>query len=160
MEKIRDHFGVYGVLIKSHQLLCIKKNAGPYQNRYDLPGGSQQLGESLTETLQREIFEETGHELESYQNNRIYDVFVHEEGKAFVVHHIFALYDICLKNKRQALPKTVADGRNDSSGIVWVDFDNINNENSSPLIIKVKDEYQGKENFLDATRYPNWHVRF
>lgn len=160
MEKINNHFGVYGVRIQDNRLLCIKKNAGPYQNRYDLPGGSQQLGESLTETLKREIFEETGHELESYKHNRIYDVFVHEDGKEFSVHHIFALYDICLKDRQQALPEIVADGKNDSDGVVWINFDSINNKNSSPLVIKVKDEYQRKENFLDATCYPNWKVRF
>lgn len=40
------HFGVYGVAIDNEKLLVIEKNSGPYQNRYDLPGGSQEVGES------------------------------------------------------------------------------------------------------------------
>ena len=39
MKNISNHFGVYGVFVKDDKLLCINKTAGPYQNRYDLPGG-------------------------------------------------------------------------------------------------------------------------
>ena len=48
--EIKRHFGVYAVCFKNGKLLCIEKTRGPYQRRYDLPGGSQQLGEGLTET--------------------------------------------------------------------------------------------------------------
>ena len=47
--EIKNHFGVYGVCYKHGYLLCIQKIIGPYKNRLDLPGGSQQLGEGLTE---------------------------------------------------------------------------------------------------------------
>ena len=47
------HFGVYGVAIDNDKLLVIEKNSGPYQNRYDLPGGSQEVGESMVDTLER-----------------------------------------------------------------------------------------------------------
>ena len=47
--KISEHFGVYGVCIRNNQLLCVKKHGGPYDGRYDLPGGSRKNGESLLE---------------------------------------------------------------------------------------------------------------
>ena len=47
--EIKRHFGVYAVCFENGKLLCIEKTRGPYQHRYDLPGGSQQLGEGLTE---------------------------------------------------------------------------------------------------------------
>ena len=47
--EIKNHFGVYGVYYRHGYLLCIQKIIGPYKNRLDLPGGSQQLGEGLTE---------------------------------------------------------------------------------------------------------------
>ena len=54
----KEHLGVYGVNIFNNKLLCIKKTRGPYQYRYDLPGGSQKIGEGLIKTLKREILEE------------------------------------------------------------------------------------------------------
>ena len=94
--EIKDHFGVYGVCLKDGKLLCIEKTRGPYQHRFDLPGGSQELGEGLTETLKREVLEETGYTISCYSNPRIYDVLVQEEGQDFAVHHIMAFYDIVL----------------------------------------------------------------
>ena len=64
--EIKRHFGVYAVCYKHGYLLCIQKTAGPYKNRLDLPGGSQQLGEELKETLTREVMEETGFTVRSY----------------------------------------------------------------------------------------------
>ena len=77
--EIKHHFGVYGVSLQEGKLLCIEKTRGPYQQRYDLPGGSQELGEGLTETLKREVLEETGYSLSRYSNPRIYDVMVFKE---------------------------------------------------------------------------------
>ena len=62
--------------------MCIKKVRGPYKNRFDLPGGSQNTSEGFTETLVREFLEETGYKVNSYNNCRVYDVFVEEEGAA------------------------------------------------------------------------------
>ena len=47
--EIKNHFGVYAVWFENGKLLCIEKTRGPYQHRYDLPGGSQRPGEGLTE---------------------------------------------------------------------------------------------------------------
>ena len=64
--EIKRHFGVYAVCFENGKLLCIEKTRCPYQHRYDLSGGSQQLGEGLTETLTREVLEETGFTVRSY----------------------------------------------------------------------------------------------
>ena len=56
--EIKRYFGVYAVCFENGKLLCIEKTIGPYQYRYDLPRGSQQLGEGLTETLKREDLED------------------------------------------------------------------------------------------------------
>ena len=88
--EIKNHFGVYGICYEKGKLLCIEKTRGPYQHRFDLPGGSQEAGEGLTETLKREVLEETGYTLSRYSNPRIYDVMVQEEAQDFAVHHIMA----------------------------------------------------------------------
>ena len=77
---IIDYLGVYGVCLIDNKVLCIKKTRGPYKNRYDLPGGSQKTSEGFTEILVREFLEETGYKVNSYDNCRVYDVFVEEGG--------------------------------------------------------------------------------
>ena len=158
--KIKNHFGVYGVCYENGKLLCIEKTRGPYQHRFDLPGGSQEVGEGLTETLKREVLEETGYMLSQYSNTRIYDVLVHEEGQDFAVYHIMAFYDIVLDFERsqKSLPHEVLDGSNDSAKAIWLPLEQITEENASPLVLKVKAELRGFPEF-DKTSYMNWKVK-
>ena len=158
--EIKDHFGVYGVCLQDGKLLCIEKTRGPYQYRFDLPGGSQEAGEGLTETLKREVLEETGYTLSHYSNPRIYDVLVQEDGKDFAVHHIMAFYDIVLdfESSQQSLPQEVLDGSNDSANAIWLNWEEITEENVSPLVLKVKAELRGFPE-LELTSYRNWKVK-
>ena len=158
--EIKNHFGVYGICYEKGKLLCIEKTRGPYQHRFDLPGGSQELGEGLTETLKREVLEETGYTLIRYSNPRMYDVLVQEEGKDFAVHHIMAFYDIVLdfENSQKSLPHEVLDGSNDSANVVWLPLEQMTEENASPLVLKVKAELGGFPE-LELTSYRNWKVK-
>ena len=158
--EIKKHFGVYGVCYEDGKLLCIEKTRGPYQNRFDLPGGSQELSEGLTETLKREVLEETGYTLSRYLNPRIYDVLVQEEGEDFAVHHIMAFYDVVLdfESSQKSLPHEVLDGSNDSAKAVWVPIEQMTQENASPLVLKVKAELRGFPE-LELTSYRNWKVK-
>ena len=158
--EIKNHFGVYGVCLQEGKLLCIEKTRGPYQHRFDLPGGSQEVGEGLTETLEREVLEETGYMLSQYSNPRIYDVLVHEEGQYFAVHHIMAFYDVVLdfEGPQKPLSQEVLDGSNDSANAIWVPIEQITEENASPLVWKVEAELRGFPE-LDMTSYRNWKVK-
>ena len=157
--EIKHHFGVYGVCLQDGRLLCIEKTRGPYQHRYDLPGGSQELGEGLTETLKREVMEETGYTLSDYSNPRIYDVLVQENRQNLAVHHIMAFYDIEINEKepKVVISEAVSDGANDSLGYIWMDIQKITEDNASPLVLKVKSELLGFPE-LDKTLYMNWKV--
>ncbi|MEL0346007.1 NUDIX hydrolase [Streptococcus pneumoniae] len=158
--EIKRHFGVYAVCFENGKLLCIEKTRGPYQHRYDLPGGSQELGEGLTETLKKEVLEETGFTVRSYSNSRIYDVFVREELKNFMVHHVMALYDVEMNESAPQVTtsEAVSDGVNDSLGYIWMDIQEITEENASQLVLKIKAELLGFPE-LDKTSYMNWKVK-
>ena len=158
--EIKHHFGVYGICYENGKLLCIEKTRGPYQQRFDLPGGSQELGEGLTETLKREVLEETGYTLSRYLNPRIYDVLVQEEGKDFAVHHIMAFYDIVLdlECSQKSLSQELLDGSNDSANAIWLNLEEITADNASPLVLKAKAELRGFPE-LDKTSYMNWKVK-
>lgn len=148
------------VCLENGKLLCIEKTRGPYQHRFDLPGGSQELGEGLTETLKREVLEETGYALSDYSSPRIYDVLVQEEGQDFAVHHIMAFYDVVLDfgSSQKSLPHEVLDGSNDSVNAIWLPIEQMTEENTSPLVLKVKAELGGFPE-LDKTSYMNWKVK-
>lgn len=154
---IRNHFGVYGICYENNQLLCILKNAGPYRGRFDLPGGSQEIGEGLTETLVREVLEETGFTVSEYASPRMYDVMVKERENHFMVHHIMAFYDIKIDHNipQSKLLYAVKDGKNDSDSEIWVELKDIDADNSSPLVLKIRDEILGNA-VLEKTIYSEW----
>ena len=158
--EIKNHFGVYGICFENGKLLCIEKTRGPYQYRYDLPGGSQKVGEGLTETLKREVLEETGYKVNGCANPRIYDVLVQEDGQDFAVHHIMALYDVEMNEEEPqvAISEAVSNGANDSLGYVWKEIQEITEENASPVVLKVKAELLGFPE-LDMISYINWKVK-
>ena len=154
---IVNHIGIYGICIRDNKLLCIQKERGPYKNRFDLPGGSQKENEGFTETLVREFREETGYAVENYGNCRVYDVFV--EGVNRTVHHIMVFYDVDINLEQQDLiSEELEEELNDSSGIYWIDLEELDIKNSSPLILKLKQELSNDKDMLEKVVYKNWEI--
>ena len=154
---IVNHIGIYGICIRDNKLLCIQKERGPYKNRFDLPGGSQKENEGLTETLVREFREETGYEIEDYVNCRAYDAFVEESNRT--VRHIMVFYDVDINLEQQdAISEKLEDELNDSSGIYWIDLEELDIKNSSPLILKLKQELGNDKGALEKVVYKNWTI--
>lgn len=154
---IIDYIGIYGICIRDNKLLCIKKERGPYKNRFDLPGGNQKENEGLTETLVREFREETGYAIENYGNCRVYDVFVEETNRT--VHHIMVFYDVNVNFEQQdVVSEKLEDKLNDSSGIYWINLEKLDITNSSPLILKLKQELGNDETVFEKVVYKNWEI--
>ena len=155
-EKIKTHFGVYGICLQNSNILCIMKNRGPYKVRFDLPGGSQEYNESLVETLYREVMEETGQEVSNEKSLVTLDFFV-EVKNNLIVHHIAVLFCISISNNQLNIPSVVNDGINDSLGCKWVNVKELNIENSSPVILETL-KYLKSGKIEKRSIYTDWKV--
>ena len=154
---IVNHIGIYGICIIDNKLLCIKKERGPYRNRFDLPGGSQKENEGFTETLIREFKEETGYQIENYRNCRAYDIFVEEMNR--IVHHIMVFYDVDINVEQQDVVLEILDDElNDSSGIYWIDLEKLDISNASPVILKLVQELSNDKTILEKAIFKNWKI--
>ena len=145
-----NHFGVYGVCIREGRILCIRKTRGPYRGRFDLPGGTPEEGESLVETLRREMLEETVFQVSAIHQTTIRDVFVTVPGIARV-HHEFVLFAIDVEEKN-AQDFVTSEEKNDSKGIVWVPLEEVSVENASPLVIEAERPTEA----FEAKHYEQW----
>ena len=52
--------GVAAVVTKNNRVLLVKRGVPPSKGLWAIPGGNMKLGETLKETAEREILEETG----------------------------------------------------------------------------------------------------
>lgn len=50
--------GVYGLIQDAENLLLVQQPQGPFKGRWDFPGGGIEVGETVEQTLRRELIEE------------------------------------------------------------------------------------------------------
>jgi len=156
-KKYHRAFGVYGIYAEDGKLLVINKNGGPYKNRFDLPGGSLEEGETLSEAMKREFLEETGLEIEIMESIGIKDFKLPWLWKEFTdVHHIAVYYSVRKIGGRLRIPEQF-EGQ-DSSGAVWVTQKDISLNNASPLVLKAFEWLKTEEFGINATIYKDWKV--
>lgn len=149
--------GVYGICLKNGKLLVINKNDGPYINRYDLPGGSLEEGESLSEAMKREFLEETGFEIEIEDNIGTIDFKLPWLWRDFTdVHHIAIYYSVKNIGGELSVPEQF-DGQ-DSLGALWISEKDASIDNASPLVLKAFEWLRTKKLDIDTIIYEDWKV--
>lgn len=85
---MKNHFGVYAVIVEGNKILLVEKTRGPYAGLLDLPGGRLEPGESLEEALVREVKEETGLQIEEWEFLRAFSYVIpglEHSGKLYTV---------------------------------------------------------------------------
>jgi ADP-ribose pyrophosphatase YjhB (NUDIX family) len=132
---LHSHFGIYAIIANSNnqKILLIKKARGPYEGRFDLPGGSIENSELLEECLAREIKEETGCEIVNFkQIETISSFFDYQNSDQEDCHlrHIGVLYQAEISE----VPKSHGDGE-DSNGCIWRDINSLDSSNSTPFVL-------------------------
>ncbi len=88
----RPWVGVGVVVWKDGEVLLIKRSKPPEAGRWSLPGGAQELGETLFATAVREVLEEVGIEIAPLEVITAVDKIVTDESGAVRYH--YTLVDI------------------------------------------------------------------
>ncbi len=91
----RPIIGVGAVIMRNDQVLLVKRGSEPGKNQWSVPGGLVELGETVHDTVAREVKEETSLDVEVHGLIDVVNNIVHdEEGRLrfhFVILDFFAL---------------------------------------------------------------------
>ncbi|HDR4424094.1 TPA: NUDIX hydrolase [Bacillus cereus] len=151
-------FGVYGICVENNNILVIDKIKGPCRNRYDLPGGSLEDGESLLAGLHREIKEETGLNVTVVKQVGTIDFQFPSKFKEYThVHHIAVFYFVERCEGEFKVPKQFEE--QDSIGARWIPIESITKDNSSPLVCSAVEWLTESKCSLEVRSYKSWVIK-
>jgi len=88
----RPYVGVGAVTFKGDRILLIKRGKPPKKSEWSLPGGAQELGETVQQALIREVKEETGLEVKVTHLIDVVDFIEHNDSD--IAFH-YTLIDYC-----------------------------------------------------------------
>jgi len=94
------------------KFLLIKRGKEPYKGHWSLPGGSQEVGETLEEAAKRELKEETDLNAEDLKFAKIRDRITYDADGAIKYHFVLATF---VTNLFSGEPKAM----DDAADIGW-----------------------------------------
>ena len=89
----RPVVGVGVVVWKDGQVLLIRRGKSPMRGRWSLPGGRQELGETVREAAVREVQEETGLEIRLGALLDVVDTIRRDESGAITLQYTLVDFD-------------------------------------------------------------------
>jgi ADP-ribose pyrophosphatase YjhB (NUDIX family) len=118
----RPFVGVGVVVWRGDEVLLIERGKGPVSGNWSLPGGKQELGETVRETAHREIKEETGVDIDVTCLLDVVDLVRHDaEGR---VRFHYTLVDFTAEWRAGE-----AVAGDDAAAVRWVPLAEIDNYN-------------------------------
>ena len=119
------------IVINNGKLL-VNRCVSRFGEYYALPGGGQQPGEMLTETVRRELLEETGYSVKPIRLSGIYERI--SDGRDDGLNH--KIYFIFLCRLLGVARKTPTEQDKYQEGIEWIDLTDIPKTNLFPRAIR------------------------
>ena len=114
----RPIVGVGAVVWRDARVLLIRRGRPPRLGQWSLPGGAQQLGETLIEAVSREVLEETGLVLQSLRFLTTIDLIERsEDGR---VRYHYTLVDYVAE-----APSGEATAGDDAAAVAWFELDEL-----------------------------------
>lgn len=89
--------GVGAIIIENGKILLEKRKNEPGRGKWTIPGGIVELGESLEQTVQREVREETGLEVEKPELIDVVNQVISDENGKVKYHFVIVDYFVKLK---------------------------------------------------------------
>lgn len=108
--------GVGAVIIKDGRLLLEKRKNDPGRGKWSIPGGLVELGESLEQTVLREVKEETGLEVEQPEHIDVVDNIDRDESGRIRYHFVILDYYVRVRGGS-------ANAVSDAEELRWVALD-------------------------------------
>ena len=135
--KENKHLGAYGIVIKNERILLVKKHGGPYDGKYDLPGGTIEFCEKPEEALKRELIEETGIEVINYELFDADSVNVEWKSQNSLIktHHIGIFYKILEYANEIKREIKIDEINDDSCGAEFLSIDELSKKDLSAIAI-------------------------
>jgi mutator protein MutT len=110
--------GVGAIIVCDGKLLLEKRKNEPGKGKWSIPGGLVELGESVEQTVIREVREETGLEVEKPEHIDVVDNIIRDESGRVKYH--FVIIDYFMKLKGGTLKAA-----SDAEELRWVTFDEV-----------------------------------
>jgi len=110
--------GVGAIIICDGKILLEKRKNEPGKGKWSIPGGLVELGESVEQTVIREVKEETGLEVEKPEHIDVVDNITRDENGEIKYHFVIIDYFVKLKGGTMK-------AMSDAEELRWVTFDDV-----------------------------------
>lgn len=122
---LKPKTGASVLVHKNNKILLIKRGKAPYKGHWSLPGGSQELGETLEETARRELKEETDLTAGDIFFARIRDRITRNDHGDITFHFVLATF---ITSDFTGIPKAL----DDAHDIGWYGLSEMQNILTTP----------------------------
>jgi len=131
----RPLVAVGAVVFKEDKVLLVLRAKPPAENHWTIPGGSVELGETLQEAAEREIWEETGLTIQAGEPVYTFDVIERDSKGAILFHYV--IVDLAADYVSGELRPG-----DDATDVCWASFRDVKSLKVSAATRKLLKQYQ------------------